>query len=132
MTLLPTRLPIRSRAMVLVLVVALAVALLVWMRVRSPRHSGKPIVDRSATSPLNRPGGGAAPDEAYKVYSALYQSTDEPLVFSEDSVTDIPQVDGSCLRPSTQEEHELTDAFVLRIGRAGGGRRGSRFRLDIS
>ena len=36
---------------------------------------------------------------------------DEPLVFSEDSVTDIPQVNGSCLRPATAEQHELADAF---------------------
>ena len=33
--------------------------------------------------------------------SALYQAPmQEPLVFSEDSLTDIPQVNGSCLRPS--------------------------------
>jgi uncharacterized protein YbdZ (MbtH family) len=33
------------------------------------------------------------------------------LVFSNDSVTDIPQVNGSCLKTSTAQEHELTNAF---------------------
>ena len=71
-----------------------------------------PIPDRALTSPLNQPGGSAAPAEAYEVYSALYLAPmDEPLVFSNDSVTDIPQVNGSCLRPSTPQEHELTEAF---------------------
>jgi hypothetical protein len=36
----------------------------------------------------------------------------EPLVFSDESVTDIPQVNGSCLQPSTPLEHELVDAFT--------------------
>ena len=50
--------------------------------------------------------------EAYEVYSALYQAPmQEPLVFSEDSLTDIPQVNGSCLKPRRQEQ-EMTDAFV--------------------
>src|SRR5215469_251873 len=57
------------------------------------------VPDRSVSSPLNAPGGGPAPADAYEVYSALYQERmDEPLVFSGDSVTDIPQVNGSCLR----------------------------------
>jgi hypothetical protein len=109
-----------SRAWVsLAAVVAVAVALLVWVRVgfrhtmKAPSPVAKVIPDRSVTSPLNQPGGGAAPPEAYEVYSALYHGeNDEPLVFSEDSVTDIPQVNGSCLQPSTPEERELTDAFV--------------------
>lgn len=95
----------------IIIVVALA---LVWMRFRSRPHASAPaaIPDRAATSPLNLPGGGTAPADAYEVYSALYQEpADEPLDFSNDSVTDIPQVNGSCLRPSTQEEHELTAAF---------------------
>ncbi len=63
--------------------------------------------------PLNQPGGGVVPMESYAVYSALYQAPMlEPLVFSEDSLTDIPQVNGSCLRPSTPQEHNMTDAFV--------------------
>src|SRR5271170_7836027 len=96
--------------------VAIAVAL-IWVRIASQRH-GKPpapkaITDLAASSPLNQPGGGAPPAEAYEVYSALYQAPmQEPLAFAENSVTDIPQVDGSCLKPSTQEEHEMTDAFV--------------------
>ena len=62
---------------------------------------------------LNQPGGGVVPAEAYGVYSALYQAPmQEPLVFSEDSLTDIPQVNGSCLRPTSAQEHEMTDAFV--------------------
>jgi len=63
--------------------------------------------------PLNQPGGGVAPTEAYEVYSALYQTPmHELLVFSADSLTDIPQVNGNCLRPSTPQEREMTDAFV--------------------
>ena len=70
------------------------------------------VPDRSTTSPLNVPGGGPAPGDAYEVYSALYKDPmDEPLVFSEESVTDIPQVNGSCLKPTTPEQHDLTDAF---------------------
>jgi hypothetical protein len=64
------------------------------------------------TSPLNRPGGGTAPEEAYAIYSALYQApSGEPLAFSEVSVTDIPQVNGSCLKPAAPEEREMTEAF---------------------
>ena len=80
-----------------------------WLRRGS---TGTPIPDRALTSPLNQPGGSVAPAEAYEVYSALYQDPmEEPLVFSNDSVTDIPQVNGSCLKPSTPQEHELTNAF---------------------
>jgi hypothetical protein len=101
----------------LVAVLAVAITVLVWLRAGMHHESTtppkeNPISDRSMTSPLNVPGGGAAPDNAYEVYSALYQSSDEPLVFSEDSVTDIPQVNGSCLRPTTEDEREMTDAFV--------------------
>jgi hypothetical protein len=92
------------------------VATLLFIRLTSRRHtttlSSNAIPDRSVTSPLNQPGGGSAPAEAYEVYSALYQTPmDEPLVFSEDSVTDIPQVNGSCLKPSTPAEREMTAAF---------------------
>ena len=63
--------------------------------------------------PLNQPGGGVAPAEAYEVYSALYQAPmHEQLVFAEDSETDIPQVNGSCLQPGSSQEKEMTDAFV--------------------
>jgi hypothetical protein len=90
---------------------------LIWLRIASGRHAKapatKPITDLAATSPLNQPGGGAVPAEAYDVYSGLYQApTQEPLAFAENSVTDIPQLDGSCLKPSTAEEHEMADAFV--------------------
>jgi hypothetical protein len=94
----------------------IVIAVLLWLRfnpfhVRKP-HADNAIIDRSVTSPLNRPGGGVAPADTYEVYSALYQAPmDEPLVFAENSVTDIPQVNGSCLQPSTIEEHELSDAF---------------------
>ena len=104
-----------SRTLSVLAVVVAAVGLLVWVRVGMDRETHAPaakaIPDLSVTSPLNLPGGGLAPAEAYEVYSALYQSSDEPLVFSEDSVTDIPQVNGSCLRPSSQDEREMTDAF---------------------
>jgi hypothetical protein len=105
-----------------VLVVVLAI---LWVRVGGRRHrsvpvtkpipdlSAQPISDLSLTSPLNEPGGGVAPADAYEVYSALYQAPQqEPLVFSDESVTDIPQVNGSCLRPATAQEREMTDAFV--------------------
>ena len=63
--------------------------------------------------PLNQPGGGVVAADAYAVYSALYQAPmQELLVFSEGSLTDIPQVNGSCLRPATTQEHEMNDAFV--------------------
>lgn len=78
-----------------------------------PKKEASPIPDLAATSPLNQPGGAAAPAEAYDIYSALYQEpAGEPLAFAENSVTDIPQVGGSCLKPTTPEEKEMTDAFV--------------------
>jgi hypothetical protein len=94
------------------------VIVLVLLFLRVLQHRGfyvkmpEAVPDRSLTSPLNVPGGGPAPDDAYDVYSALYEApTDEPLAFSDASVTDIPQVNGSCLKPKTTQEHELTDAF---------------------
>lgn len=95
-------------------IIVVAALALLWRHFHSPQPVSAPttIPDRSVTSPLNLPGGGMAPPDAYEVYSALYQEpADEPLVFSDDSVTDIPQVNGSCLRPSTAEERELTAAF---------------------
>jgi hypothetical protein len=72
-----------------------------------------PISDLSVTSPLNQPGGLTVPAEAYEIYSSLYREPQtERLAFAEDSETDIPQVDGSCLMPSTPREHEMSDAFV--------------------
>ncbi len=100
----------------LVAVAAIALAILLARIVRQ-RHARpvapEPIADRALTSPLNAPGGGAAPADAYEVYSALYRDPmQEPLVFSDDSVTDIPQVNGSCLQPSTPQEREMADAFA--------------------
>ena len=94
-------------------VIALAIF---WVRIslqsRKETPAAKAIPDLSVTRPLNQPGGGAAPADAYEVYSALYQAPiDEPLVFAEDSITDIPQVNGSCLKPSTPQEREMTEAF---------------------
>lgn len=96
---------------IVLLVAALILSRSGWRRhIRFATHS--PIPDRSLTSPLNQPGGGAAPGDAYEVYSALYQTPlPEPLIISQDSVTDIPQLDGSCLRPSTPSELEMTQAF---------------------
>jgi hypothetical protein len=96
---------------------AIITVVLLWTRISSQHHTETPapkaITDLSVTSPLNQPGGGMAPAEAYEIYSALYQAAlQEPLVFAEDSVTDIPQVNGSCLKPSTTQEREMTDAFV--------------------
>ena len=106
------------RLWLLLLVVA---AVLVWAGIVSLHHAktpvntpgNTPVKDLGATMPLNQPGGGVVSADAYAVYSALYQAPmQETLVFSEDSLTDIPQVNGSCLRPATTEEHEMTDAFV--------------------
>jgi hypothetical protein len=100
----------------LVVLVLIAVAL-VWTRIASPHHARKPagnkFTDLATTAPLNQADGGVAPAEAYEVYSALYQAPmREQLVFAEDSETDIPQVNGSCLQPASSQEREMTDAFV--------------------
>lgn len=97
--------------------IVVVATVLIWIRIASQHpmkpSTVKPINDLAATSPLNQPGGGVVPAEAYEIYSALYATPmQEPLAFAENSVTDIPQVDGSCLQPSTQEEHEMTDGFV--------------------
>jgi hypothetical protein len=98
----------------LVLLVAMA---LVWVWIaslhRAQKQAGKPIADLGVTMPLNQSGGGPAPAEAYEVYSALYQAPmQEPLAIAEDSLTDIPQVNGSCLRAATPQEQEMATAFV--------------------
>jgi len=95
-------------------IVVVAAIALIWTRIPWLRHTAPPVAipDRNVTSPLNLPGGGMAPDSAYEVYSALYREpAGEPLVFSNESITDIPQVNGSCLKPTTPEEQELTAAF---------------------
>lgn len=97
--------------LVAIAVVIICLRLVPHRHPRTPAHS--PIPDLAATNPLNQPGGGAAPSEAYEVYSTLYQApAGEPLVFADESRTDIPQVGGSCLKPSTADEHEMADAFV--------------------
>lgn len=101
------------RLVVRLLLIVAAVAIL-WYRFfpHGTRPQLIPQKDLSVTSPLNQPGGGPAPANAYPIYSALYQQpANEPLVFAENSKTDIPQVGASCLKPSTPEEHELADAF---------------------
>ena len=100
------------RIILIVVVLVLAWARFVWHR-HPAAPITKPITDLAATSPLNQPGGEPAPADAYEIYSDLYQAPmQEPLVFADNSVTDIPQVNGNCLKPSTPEEHEITDAFV--------------------
>jgi hypothetical protein len=100
-------------SLALIATVAVAVVL-VWITsaFRAKRHA-KPITDLGVTMPLNQPGGAPASAEAYEVYSALYQAPlEEMLAFAEDSVTDVPQVNGNCLRPATPQEQEMTVAFV--------------------
>lgn len=102
------------RLLLRVLLVVVA-ALLLWQRYGAHRPAASPggVTDLSQTSPLNQPNGGPIGDEAYAVYSALYKEPmDQPLAFAEASVTDIPQVDGSCLKPGTDEERQMTDSFV--------------------
>jgi len=98
-----------------VLLLAVIIVIL-WIRFLPLRHKAplsKHITDLSVTSPLNQPSDAPVPAEAYEVYSGLYQTpSPDPLAFSEYSVTDIPQVDGSCLKPSTPQEQEMADAFV--------------------
>ena len=109
------RVPVLRRHISLVFVATVAIAvLLVWITsaYRARRHA-KPITDLGVTMPLNQPGGGPAPAEAYEVYSALYQAPMvDMLSFAEGSVTDVPQVNGNCLRPATPQEQEMTAAFV--------------------
>jgi hypothetical protein len=70
------------------------------------------VVDRALTKPLNQPGGGPLPAAAYVVYSDLYRTpSGEPLVFAAKTETDIPQIDGSCLKPTTPEERQMVEAF---------------------
>lgn len=100
------------------LTLAVTAVALVWSSIslqhRKETPATKAITDLSITNPLNQPGGGMAPAEAYEIYSSLYQAPmQEPLVFAEDSETDIPQVNGSCLKPSTPWEREMADAFVI-------------------
>jgi hypothetical protein len=98
------------------LVILLALALML-VRVRMPSlrptpPTGQPIRDLESTMPLNQPGNEPAPEDAYEVYSALYQQPiAEPLAFAENSWTEIPQVGESCLKPGTREEREMADAF---------------------
>ena len=88
----------------------LAVALvMLWNRYHARKAR---ITDLSVTSPLNQPGGGAVPNDAYDVYSGLYSAPlDEPLVIAQDSSTDIPQLNGNCLKPSTPEEQQMVASF---------------------
>ena len=99
------------------LVLVLVVLLLIWYRlVPHFRSSARLDSNGRSAAPLNQPGGGPAPAVGYEGYSALYQQPapppgNEPLVFAEASMTDIPQVGTSCLKPSTPEEHQLAEAF---------------------
>jgi hypothetical protein len=98
----------------LIALLLVAAVVVVWKVSGLFRHANPApsVPDRAATSPLNMPGGGPAPADAYAIYSDLYKEpAGEPLVFSNDSITDIPQVNGSCLKPATPEERELAAAF---------------------
>jgi hypothetical protein len=106
-----------SGRLILRIVLVLVIAVIFWVRLMPHGHlhpAHPPAVnDLSRTNPLNQPGGGPAPQEAYAVYSDLYAGgADEPLVFAGASQTDIPQVGGSCLKPSTPEEKTMADGFV--------------------
>lgn len=101
-----------SRHLWLTLALIAVAALMIWNRYRAAHPSAPRIVDLSISSPLNQPGGGEVAAEAYQVYSGLYQApSGEPLAFAPDSATDIPQINGSCLRPSGPEEKEMAGAF---------------------
>ena len=69
-------------------------------------------MDRAVAEPLNQPGGGPLAEQAYTIYSDLYREpSGEPLAFAARTQTDIPQLDGSCLKPSTPGERQMVDAF---------------------
>jgi hypothetical protein len=103
----------RHISLVFVATVALVVVLMWIIYAYRAKRQAKPITDLGVTIPLNQPGGAPASAETYEVYSALYQAPmEEMLAFAEDSVTDVPQVNGNCLRPSTPQEQEMTVAFV--------------------
>lgn len=106
-----------SGRLVLRIALVLTAAVILWMRLVPHGHlhpaRTAAVTDLSKTSPLNQPGGGPAPEDAYAVYSALYVSqTDEPLVFARTAQTDIPQVGGSCLKPKSTDERAMADAFA--------------------
>jgi hypothetical protein len=102
----------RPAAVLLLVAVALVWAWIASLH-RAQKQAGKPIADLGMTMPLNQSGGGPAPAEAYEVYSALYQApTQEGLAFAQDSETDIPQVNGNCLKPASAQEQEMAAAFV--------------------
>lgn len=100
---------------VLILLTAVVIAAIWLVPRRHPSEPKNSIPDLSKTSPLNQPGGGEVPPEAYAPYSALYQQqpADEPLVFAAASYADIPQLNGSCLHPATIQEREMADAFAV-------------------
>jgi hypothetical protein len=109
------RVPVLRRhiSVVFVATVALVVVLMWIISAYRAKRQAKPITDLGLAMPLNQPGGAPAPAEAYEVYSALYQAPmEEMLAFAEDSVTDVPQVNGNCLRPATPQDQEMTVAFV--------------------
>ena len=103
------------RIVVWVLLLA-AAGVVAWMRFgghgrKGPAH-GPAVGDLSVTSPLNVPGGAPEPEEAYAIYSALYQEkSNEALAFANYTSTDIPQLDGSCLKPETPDERVMAEAF---------------------
>jgi hypothetical protein len=113
-----------SRQLAIAATAIVLIAALIWVRVvgHHKGHATRPvpaIPDRAVTSPLDLPGGGPVGDDAYAVYSGLYAiAMDEPLAFAERSVADIPQVNGSCLQPSTPDERAMTDAFVAANGQS--------------
>jgi hypothetical protein len=106
--------PVKKNISLVFVATAAVAVVLVWITsAYRAKRQAKPITDLGVTMPLNRPGGAPASAEAYEVYSALYQAPmAETLVFAEDSMTDVPQVDGNCLRPATTQEQEMTVAFV--------------------
>lgn len=106
-----------SGRLLLRIALVLVAATILWMRLMPhgpvQRHRTLAVTDLSQTSPLNQPGGGPAPEEAYALYSALYSNqADEPLVFASTARTDIPQVGGSCLKPKTADEQTMADSFA--------------------
>jgi len=101
------------RLVLVVIAVAILVVRLVPRLRPAPAPRQPSVVDLSQSNPLNQPGGGPVPADAYEVYSALYQApSEEPLVFAAESRTDIPQVGGSCIKPTTPTEYEMNHAFV--------------------
>jgi hypothetical protein len=105
-----------SKRIWLRVVVVVVAVLFLLARIGRQNHlfspASKAVPDLALTSPLNQQGGSPVMAEPYQLYSDLYRDpVGEALVIADESEADIPQINGSCLQPSTQQERDMADAF---------------------